>query len=994
MWESIRLTSRGASPIRRIFAYALTVFIAAFLWILVQSPAAYAADAKWSGSDITYDGDTFRAATADGTTPPGIAKSTPYYLNTVTTNNITFEGRAEIIYFASGQSSSGTKATYLEFNLDGNSNYTKKITDTTITITSKSATSSATNTIWSGDNLEMAGETYKGTGTTPYVSDGIGDPKLPTGTQYYMFAGLPNALGESLIKIIYFPPNADIATATSAAYITYTINDANTWTRASTTKSITVTARGSTADPDALTTTATSCDIDGVGWIVCPISTFLATGMDWIFDQLKAFMVYQPLTTTNNSLYQAWTYARSIANVAFVIAFLVIIYSQLTSMGVSNYGIKKLLPRLIVAAVLVNISYWVCAAAVDLSNILGDSLQKVFIGLRESLTGTNPNDIGGWSSITGFVLAGGTAAAATAAGVGIAIASTGASPAAAALLLLPMLLALVIAVLVALVVLAARQAVITLLIIVSPLAFVAYLLPNTDEWFTRWRKLFTTLLVFFPLFSLIFGGSQLAGFLIIQNTDQLNIILLGMFVQVAPIVLTPMLIKLSGSLVGRIAGMVNNPGKGMLDRTKKWSQGQADYLAKKNMARTDPVRNRQIFRRMALGMDQQKRRQDARQSMYDTRSDARWTNSDDFANIDQESRFAQEQKAYGESRSESRYADSKNVAGAIRDLDVKVKAIKVDIDTAHAKSELHFDSLHDPVTVEARLNLRSVNESLSAIKGVHDREWEEAKSGRIGTLPVNANIARMVAQARDDTQQLAVNSMATAAAKRVQLSELGQVLTTNNAMLRSAAGIDNLNGKGEISILANVKSQIEAEKDTLVKNIKIASDIKPGDVASLTAQFEKAIKTGSAEGARAYADLLTASANPGVSALRKVISRTESIMPADVMSDLKAHINSDPAMNSAAEDIATWSRDDKSRQLRIISEDKKTWEGLTANAFSTMKKSSQEAALRTGGISRETASDILRGPAFQSLKPDMKIRVRNLAAGLPYTDGIDDPFKP
>jgi hypothetical protein len=993
MWESIRLTSQGASPIRRIFAYALTVFIAAFLWILVQSPAAHAADAAWNGSNIVYKSNTFKSATADGTKPPGLAKNTTYYFRTEVTDAFSGAGKADIIYFPGGSSQFATTATYQEFALDNNAKYGSKILDTTISITAKAVAPSTTNAAWVGTGIDFGGKTYEGLNGAPFISTSTSSPKLVAGTQYFVNTSAPGANGDFKASVLYFPSSVSVDAETSVTHATYDVSNSGTWKLLST-NIVTITPKNSAGDPSSTSdATGTACDIDGIGWIVCPVSNFLATGMDNIFELLKGFLEVKPLTD-DTSLYTAWTYMRQIANIAFVIAFLIIIYSQITNLGLTNYSIKKLLPRLIITAVLVNVSFYICAIAVDLSNVLGNSLQQIFTTLRDNLVSSNTNNISSWESITGFLLAGGTAAAAAAAGITGVVISTGASAGAAIILLLPILLSLILAVLVALIVLAARQAVIILLVIVAPIAFVAYLLPNTEKWFTKWRETFMTLLVFFPIFALIFGGSQLAGFLIRDTSDQINMILLGMFVQVAPLVLTPLLIKFSGSLVGRIANLVNDPKKGLVDRTRNWAKNQSEYMAAKNMARTDPVRNRQVFRRFALGMDQQKRRQDARKSMYETRSDARWTNSGDFSDIDQDTRFAQEQKTYGENQSEARYGNSKNVAGAIRDLDVQLKSVKIDIDTAHAKSELHFDSLHDPVTVEARLNLRSVNESLSAVKSLHDREWEEAKSGRIGTLPGTANIARMVAQARDDTQQLAVNSMATAAAKRVQLSELGQVLTTNNAMLRSAAGIDNLNGKGEISILANVKSQIEAEKDTLVKNIKIASDIKPGDVAGLTAQFEQAVKQGSAEGVRAYADLLTAAANPGVTALRKVISRTESIMPADVMSELKAHINSDQAMNTAAEDIATWSRDDKSRQLRVISEDKKTWEGLTANQFSTMKKSSQEAALRIGGISRETASDILRGPAFQSLKPDMKIRVRNLAAGLPYTNGIDDPFKP
>ena len=40
-------------------------------------------------------------------------------------------------------------------------------------------------------------------------------------------------------------------------------------------------------------------------------------------------------------IYEIWKYCLSITNIVFVIFLLVVIYSQLTGMGISNYGIKK-----------------------------------------------------------------------------------------------------------------------------------------------------------------------------------------------------------------------------------------------------------------------------------------------------------------------------------------------------------------------------------------------------------------------------------------------------------------------------------------------------------------------------------------------------------------------------------------------------------------------------------------------------------------------------
>ena len=112
--------------------------------------------------------------------------------------------------------------------------------------------------------------------------------------------------------------------------------------------------------------------------------------MDWLYGKLNDSLETQPLNVTDNKsgLYLAWNIMLGFANAAFIIAFLVIIYSQVTSAGISNYGIKKMLPRLAIAAVLVNISYYICAFAIDLSNISGHALQDVFMQIRTTVLTT------------------------------------------------------------------------------------------------------------------------------------------------------------------------------------------------------------------------------------------------------------------------------------------------------------------------------------------------------------------------------------------------------------------------------------------------------------------------------------------------------------------------------------------------------------------------------------------------------------------------------
>ena len=394
------------------------------------------------------------------------------------------------------------------------------------------------------------------------------------------------------VKVIYFP-SGEISSLSSATYAVYSFTPPDTYNQTDT-STISI-------DPPSENSTSTSCDVQGIGWFICPVSNWLAESMDWMYGQLQTFLKVQPLETTNQNsgIYLAWVIMRNISNVAFIVAFLVIIYSQLTSVGISNYGVKKMIPRLVIAAVLVNLSFTICAILLDLSNIAGYAFQDAFMGIKNTIStvGENISAPLTWQEVTlsvlsnGAVLAGVPAGATALAGITL----TGE--------LLPMLLTALVGLglilLLVLLIFAARQALIIILIIISPLAFVCYLLPGTEKWFKKWRDTFVTMLLFFPAFAVVFGGAQLAGIIIIQNATGPNggmMQILGMMVQVMPLAITPLIMKFSGGVLGKFAGIVNDKNKGLYDRTKNWANDwrnirKNEGLAK-NMGRANPNRLR------------------------------------------------------------------------------------------------------------------------------------------------------------------------------------------------------------------------------------------------------------------------------------------------------------------------------------------------------------------------------------------------------------------
>lgn len=249
----------------------------------------------------------------------------------------------------------------------------------------------------------------------------------------------------------------------------------------------------------------TSCAIEGVGWIVCPVVNFLAGLADGAFTILSDSLlrIDVKLVDTTSGTYTAWTVIRNIANVVFVIVFLFIIFAQLTGMGVSNYGVKKMLPRLVIAAILVNISFFICQLAVDISNILGYSIKDALGGVGTSIVeASSSGSVSPFATGEGFIGIAGSVLAFGVAGVLIyAMLSV----------FIPVILAAVVALVMILFILIARQAIVVMLIVLSPLAFVAFLLPNTERLFKMWRKILTAMLLLFPIIALVFGLSSLAS---------------------------------------------------------------------------------------------------------------------------------------------------------------------------------------------------------------------------------------------------------------------------------------------------------------------------------------------------------------------------------------------------------------------------------------------------------------------------------------------------
>ena len=318
-----------------------------------------------------------------------------------------------------------------------------------------------------------------------------------------------------------------------------------------------------------------SCDLEWVGWIVCPIvraSTGIVVSL-YNFMQTNFLNIKSDQLFSNSGkgqkAFKHWVTFRDIANIFFVIMIAMIIFSQVTGAGISSYGIKKMLPKIIIYAILVNISWYIVVIAIDISNIVGSTLFKWLSDngrwdfSSDAQTGQSPVEgiLTGHAKIGALIAAGVTAT--------LVAGST----------ILLFLVSAAFAVVMTVFILMVREAAVIILVVTSPLAFVAGLLPNTEGIFKKWTKLMKNMLMIYPICSLMVGGALFVSNLLYSVSDDE---LLKTIYGVLPILSLFAIIAVIKTVLSFIDGLTGGNLRGAIDRMsgKINSVGQNSNWAK------------------------------------------------------------------------------------------------------------------------------------------------------------------------------------------------------------------------------------------------------------------------------------------------------------------------------------------------------------------------------------------------------------------------------
>lgn len=323
-------------------------------------------------------------------------------------------------------------------------------------------------------------------------------------------------------------------------------------------------------------------------WFGCVVAKAMISILETLTKAIGEMLQTNVNDRQEDSLKAIWSNFLTFANIIFVIAFLVMVLSTALDLGIFDaYTVKKLLPRIIVAVILANLSFFIARFCIDITNLIGSSAKEIILS---PVSKFNPPDMNLGADF-GTVLAGliGSLVAALVVAV-----STG-----SVFVMVPALIAAVFGIVVGFMTILARRIIIILLIVIAPLALALWVLPGTEGWAKRWWKTFIQMLLVYPIIMALLATGQLTCALIINGraANDLSFFeaISAFAVLLIPYFVLPTVFKMASSTLGNVTGMINDKSKGLVDRGKNWGRekaSQTDNALSKKAMKDDKLRLR------------------------------------------------------------------------------------------------------------------------------------------------------------------------------------------------------------------------------------------------------------------------------------------------------------------------------------------------------------------------------------------------------------------
>jgi hypothetical protein len=335
-----------------------------------------------------------------------------------------------------------------------------------------------------------------------------------------------------------------------------------------------------------------SCESEGreLSWILCPI-LYLTDNIVEELDETIANVLQVPNEYLDNpALKDTWARLRNIAYLILLPAFLVMVIS--TALGfelISAYTVKKALPRLIAATMFIALSWEITRFFVIFINDIGSGMSGLItssfgeganITLASIMKPNNSDSVATAGIFSGLVVA------------TVAVTSIG--------IILSYAFVTVIALLIGFIALSLRQMLIVALMLLAPLAILAWIFPGNDKMWKLWKESFTKLLLLYPLIAILIASGKVFASIVSDIEGSLIGTFIKLVAYIGPYFFIPTAFKLAGGLFATVAGMANDRGRGLFDRQRKYRTDTRASLRERAGSNNRFNPNNKLVRRLRL----------------------------------------------------------------------------------------------------------------------------------------------------------------------------------------------------------------------------------------------------------------------------------------------------------------------------------------------------------------------------------------------------------
>lgn len=239
------------------------------------------------------------------------------------------------------------------------------------------------------------------------------------------------------------------------------------------------------------------------------------------------------------------------------------------------YTLRKIAPRILIGVIGINLSIYLCVAAIDITNIVGRGMMELLAGpfnTEKLSVDAGSGNVAAILTVLGSLIAGSIVFLGAGGGSGF----LG--------ILLMLVLTIMLLVLSIMITLAIRQTLLVLLTVLSPVAIALFILPGTEKYFRQWWDLFLRTLMVYPIIAALFAVSGIMATISFESTNVASNlqgafqVITGLVLIFIPLFMIPFAFRMAGGAIGSVFNAAN----GMRSQFAGWNR---DRL---NRANQDP----------------------------------------------------------------------------------------------------------------------------------------------------------------------------------------------------------------------------------------------------------------------------------------------------------------------------------------------------------------------------------------------------------------------